>query len=230
MRYHVLAADYDGTLATHGRVPPTTLAAVRQLRASGRKLVLVTGRTLTDLLESFPEHDLCARIVAENGAVVYHPATRELRALAEPPPPAFARELARRTGAPVEVGRIIVATSQPHETAALELIHEQGLELQIIFNKGAVMILPPGVNKAVGLTAALEELGLSARDTVGVGDAENDHALLAICGCAVAVANALPSLKQRADIVTGGSASAGVTELIEQLLHDELVSLGPRIS
>jgi hydroxymethylpyrimidine pyrophosphatase-like HAD family hydrolase len=225
MRYHVLAADYDGTLATHGQVPDTTIAAVRRLRGSGRKLILVTGRQIDELLQIFPDAALCNRIVAENGAVIYNPTSKETRALAEPPPPAFAAELARRIGQPVAVGHVIVATWQPHEAVALELINETGLELQIVFNKGAVMILPSGINKAVGLVAALDELGLSARNTVGVGDAENDHAFLAICECAVAVANALPPLKGRADVVTGGAHSDGVTELIEQILRDDLQSL-----
>jgi hydroxymethylpyrimidine pyrophosphatase-like HAD family hydrolase len=225
MRYHVLAADYDGTLATHGKVPPSTVDAIKRLRASGRKLILVTGRELDELLEIFPEAELCERIVAENGAVIYRPATKEIRTLVEPPPPAFAAELSRRIGEPVAVGRVIVATWQPHEAVALELIQRMGLELQIVFNKGAVMILPSGMNKAVGLTAALDELGLSPRNTVGVGDAENDHAFLAICECGVAVANALPPLKERADVVTGASHSEGVAELIDQMLRDDLKSL-----
>ncbi|HEY0712791.1 MAG TPA: HAD-IIB family hydrolase [Polyangia bacterium] len=229
MRYHVLAADYDGTLATHGKVPPATIAAVRRLKASGRKLVLVTGRELKDLFEIFPEHDLCDRIVAENGALIYRPATKEIRTLVEAPPPAFAEELIRRIGGAVgvSVGHVIVATWQPYEQVALELIQEMALELQIIFNKGAVMILPSGVNKAVGLTAALEELGISARSCAGVGDAENDHAFLSISECAVAVANALGPLKERADVVTGGSHSQGVTELIEQMIRDDLKTLEP---
>jgi hydroxymethylpyrimidine pyrophosphatase-like HAD family hydrolase len=227
MRYHVLAADYDGTLATHGQVPASTVGALRRLRASGRKMVLVTGRELGELLSIFPDHDLCDRIVAENGAVIYRPATKESQALAEPPPAAFAEELSRRIGAPVAVGKVIVATWQPHETVALELIQEMGLELQIIFNKGAVMILPSGVNKAVGLNAALLELGLSARSAVGVGDAENDHAFLSICECGVATANALGPLKERADVVTGASHSEGVNELIELMLRDDLASLEP---
>ena len=77
-----------------------------------------------------------------------------------------------------------------------------GLELQVIFNKGAVMVLPAGVNKATGLARALERSGLSPHNAVGIGDAENDHALLRLCGCGVAVANALPRLKEAADIVT----------------------------
>jgi HAD superfamily hydrolase (TIGR01484 family) len=58
----------------------------------------------------------------------------------------------------------------------LETIRELGLELQVIFNKGAVMVLPSGINKATGLRAALDELQLSPHDAVAVGDAENDHA------------------------------------------------------
>ena len=98
MRYHVLAADYDGTLAHHGRVSASTVDALRLLRESGRKLVLVTGRQLPELLEIFPELDLCDRVVAENGAVLYNPASRQTRCLAEPPPPAFARRLSEAIG------------------------------------------------------------------------------------------------------------------------------------
>jgi hydroxymethylpyrimidine pyrophosphatase-like HAD family hydrolase len=229
MRYHVLAADYDGTLAEHGKVTPTTVAALRALRESGRKLVMVTGRQLPELLEVFPEVPLFDRVVAENGALVYRPGTKESRLLAEPPPPAFARRLSERIGRPLEVGRVIVATWTPNEVAALELINEMGLELQVIFNKGAVMILPSGVNKALGLQAALDELGLSARNAVGVGDAENDHAFLSICECGVAVGNALASLKDRADIVTSGERGAGVEELVRSIVSDDLRSFEPRL-
>ena len=101
---------------------------------------------------------------------------------------------------PLTVGRSIVATWEPNETTVLEAIRELGLDLQIIFNKGAVMVLPSGMNKAAGLAAALRELELSPHNVVGVGDAENDHAFLRACGCAAAVANALPTVKETADI------------------------------
>ena len=90
----------------------------------------------------------------------------------------FIDELARRGVPRIEVGDVIVATWEPHETTVLQTIHDLGLELQIIFNKGAVMILPTGVNKATGLAAALKKLGISRHNTVGVGDAENDEAFL----------------------------------------------------
>jgi HAD superfamily hydrolase (TIGR01484 family) len=224
MRFHALATDYDGTLATHGTVDEPTLAALQRLLASGRKLIMVTGRELPDLMSTFPRLDLFESVVAENGALLYRPGTREERALAVPPPEAFLSALRSRGVQPVSVGRAIVATWEPHEKAVLDAIHELGLELQVIFNKGAVMVLPSGVNKATGLAAALKELGLSPHNVAGVGDAENDHAFLRLCGCSVVVANALPGLKEIADWVTAGAHGKGVCELIGELLADDLAA------
>jgi len=228
MRYLALCCDYDGTLAHDGQVPATTLAALERLRASGRRLVLVTGRELVDLEQVCPRLDLFSYVVAENGALLYRPDTRELRLLADPPPPRFAAAL-RERGVPVSVGRVIVATVQPHEARVLETIRDLGLELQVIFNKGAVMVLPAGVNKATGLGQALAAMGLSPHNAVGVGDAENDHAFLNLCECAVAVANALPTLREKADYVTTGDHGAGVSELIAGLLEDDLRRCEPRL-
>ena len=103
-----------------------------------------------------------------------------------------------------------------------DAIRELGLNSRIILNKGAVMVLPVGVDKASGLAAALAELGLSAQDIAAVGDAENDETFLRACGFAAAVANALPALKAEADLVTKGDRGAGVVELVEAILRDGL--------
>src|SRR2546425_7780470 len=225
MRYHALACDYDGTIAWDGEVSARTIQALEDVRKSGRKLILVTGRELDDLVKVFPRLDLFDRVVAENGALLYRPATREERLLAERPPDKFWQELIKRGAERVSVGRVIVATWRPHETTAVELIRDLGLELQVIFNKGAVMILPSGVNKATGLNAALEELGLSPHNVVGIGDAENDHAFLALCECSVAVENALDTLKERVDWVTSESHGNGTVELIQALIATDLEHL-----
>jgi hypothetical protein len=161
MRYVVLAADYDGTLASDGVVEDETLAALGRLRSSGRKLVLVTGRELEGLLRLFPQVDLFDRIVAENGAVVYCPYDRQVEILGDAPPEPFVTALRTRDVVPLSIGHVIVATWEPNETVVLETIRDLGLELHVIFNKGAVMVLPPGVNKAhwpresVGAAASL---------------------------------------------------------------------------
>jgi HAD superfamily hydrolase (TIGR01484 family) len=222
MRYLALACDYDGTLARDGRVDAPTLAALERVRASGRKLLLVTGRELDDLMATFPHLELFDMAVVENGALLYTPATKAERLIAEPPSEPFVALLKQRGVAPLSVGRTIVATWRPHETTVLEAIRDLGLELQVIFNKDAVMVLPSGVNKATGLTAALTELGLSHHNVAGVGDAENDHAFLELCECSAAVANALPMLRARADIALAADHGAGVAELIAELLDDDL--------
>jgi len=227
MHYQALCCDYDGTLATAGRVLPETVQALERLIASGRRLVLVTGRELDDLQRVCPRLDLFEYVVAENGALLYHPATGAETALADRPPESFIAALRNKGVSPVSAGRVIVATWEPHEKAVLEAIHELGLELQVIFNKGAVMVLPSGINKASGLKCALQKMRLAAHNVVGIGDAENDHALLGMCGCAVAVANALPTLKSAADIVTSADQGAGVVELVEELLRDDLASRAP---
>lgn len=225
MRFHALATDYDGTIAHDGGVDGPTLAALERVRKSGRKLILVSGRELPDLNTVFDRLDLFDLAVLENGAIIYNPQTKETRVLAEPPPPKFAAELKKRGVKPVSVGHVIVATFQPHQDIVFKTIHDLGLELQVIFNKDAVMVLPSGVNKATGLTAALEELGLSPHNAVGVGDAENDHAFLRLCECSAAVDNALPAVKETADVVTPSKRGAGVAELIDLLLATDLSDL-----
>jgi hydroxymethylpyrimidine pyrophosphatase-like HAD family hydrolase len=229
MRFHVLATDYDGTIAHHGIVDDATQEAMARIRASGRKLILVTGRELPDLQKTFPNIELFDAIVAENGALIYQPGKRTTRLLGERPPDIFAKSLIDQGVSPLSVGQVIVATWQPHEQIVLETIRALGLELQVVFNKGAVMVLPSGINKAVGLRAALEDLGLSPHNAVGVGDAENDHAFLNVCECAVAVSNALPSLKDHADLVTARDHGAGVQELIDLMISSDLAVVSERL-
>ena len=230
MRYLALCTDYDGTLAHHGRVDKPTLAALEEFKASGRKLLMVTGREIADLLKVFDRLDLFELVVAENGATIYKPASKEERPLVDAPSDRFVDELRKRGVDRLSVGKCIVATWQPHEKVVLETIRDLGLELQVIFNKGAVMVLPSGMNKAAGLQAALAELDISVHNTVGVGDAENDHAFLSLCEFSAAVANALPAVKDTADHVLKADHGAGVTELIRKVLDDDLASLGAKLA
>lgn len=222
MRYLALATDYDGTIARHGTVDDGVWEALRRLRESGRRVILATGRRLEELQAICPRLDAFDRVVAENGAVVFDPQTKESTVIGEPPPERFVADLRRRNVRPLDVGRVVAATEKPHDRDVLDAIRELGLELHVIFNRDSVMVLPPGVNKATGLNAALKQLGLSPHNAVAVGDSENDHALFAACECAVAVAGSVPALLDRADLVTRGGAGEGVVELVERLLKDDL--------
>lgn len=222
MRFPALATDYDGTLARDGSVDDPTWAAVERLRASGRRMVLVTGRELEDLLAICPRVGLFDRVVAENGALLYRPGDRTERTLAPRPPEAFVRELIARGVGPISTGRVIVATWEPHREAVEATIRDLKLDLHVIPNKRALMVLPSGVDKASGLLEALGELGLAPGEVVAVGDAENDRAMLDASGFAAAVANALPGLVGHADLVTEGERGEGVAELIDRIIAGTL--------
>ncbi len=169
----------------------------------------------------FPALAVFDLVVAENGALLYWPKSGETRALAAAPPREFVEKLGRLGVGPVSVGQCIVATWEPHDAAVLHAIKDMELDLSIIFNKGAVMILPTGVDKASGLKAAFAALNVAASETIAFGDAENDLPFLKLCGFSVAVGNALDSVKQAADWTTQAPRGAGVAELLDQYLAFE---------
>jgi hydroxymethylpyrimidine pyrophosphatase-like HAD family hydrolase len=222
MRYLALAADYDGTLASHDRVSEQAIRALERLRTSGRRAILVTGRRVDDLLSVCPCARLFDLIVAENGAIVYNPGSREETRLANPPSKLLVKGLRERGVEPLEIGQVVVGTQAAHRTAVQDVIWELGLEAQVIGNRGALMGLPAGVNKATGLDRALRNLGLSRHEVVGIGDAENDHSFLELCECSAAVANSVPSLKAWVNLVTSAENGGGVIELIEELIANDL--------
>jgi hydroxymethylpyrimidine pyrophosphatase-like HAD family hydrolase len=225
MTFDALATDYDGTLAHDGVVDDPTVAALVRARDAGLKLVMVTGRELGDLFNTFAHSALFDAIVAENGAVLYHPSTKEVKVLSDPPPAPLIEWLTSAK-IPLSVGHSIVATVTPHEHDVLAAIRHLQLEWHVIFNKGSVMALPASVTKATGLAPALESIGVAAERTVGVGDAENDQAFLSACGRGVAVANALATVKEMADHTTAGARGAGVVELIDVILRGDAIEAG----
>lgn len=229
MRYLALVTDYDGVVASDGSFSHSAVTAIECLRTSGRRAILVTGRRLDNLVEVCSHLSLFDYVVAENGAVLYEPRTRREVLLGKRPPDQFIECLKTRGVQPLEVGRVVVSTWLPHHRVVLDAIQEAGLELQIVFNRSAVMVLPCGITKVTGVDYALRRLGLSFHEVVAIGDAQNDHSFMEASECAVAVANALPSTRAIADIVTKQANGQGVAELIEQLLADDLGLMRGRV-
>jgi hydroxymethylpyrimidine pyrophosphatase-like HAD family hydrolase len=221
MRYSVLAVDYDGTLASRGWVDEGTKEALRQVKASGRRVILATGRELDGLRRVFGDLALFDAVVVENGGVLHDPVRDETTLLCPPASPRFIAALKERGVIGLAVGRAVVATSATHVPTVLEVIRRLQMDLQVAFNREAAMVLPAGVDKASGLSVALRRLGLSTPSAIAIGDAENDHPLLAACGCGVATASAIPALKARAHLVTTGEGGAGVREVVARLVASD---------
>lgn len=70
MKLCVIALDYDGTIAQHGRIEPLVIEAVRETQARGIVVILVTGRIMTELRRVLPDPELFDAVVSENGAVL----------------------------------------------------------------------------------------------------------------------------------------------------------------
>jgi len=222
VRFRVLACDFDGTIATAGVVTASTLTSLERVRQSGRRLLLVTGRTRPQLEAVFGGWTLFDRVVLENGAVLIDPSSGTERLLCAPVSSRLEPELRRRGVDPVVVGRAICAASIRHLDAVRDAIRDLGLPLETVVNRGGVVILPRGVSKASGAAAALLDVGEPAEACVAVGDAENDLPMLALAGCGVAVADALDTVRAQADLVMLGPSGEGVSELARRLVADDL--------
>ena len=220
MNFRMLASDYDGTIATDGKILSEPERALQDLREAGWLAALVTGRELEDLLNVCPQIALFDLVVAENGAVLYFPRTKEILDQASAPPLRLTSELANR-GIPFSKGRIIVGTPSDLAEEVTSIVKELGLDLVAILNKDSVMFLPPGVDKASGLAAGARLLDVKLSEIVGIGDAENDLALLRACGFSVAVRNALDALKDVADFVTAQPNGKGVARFIRDHILDQ---------
>ena len=167
MRFEALATDYDGTIAHDGVVDRADARrADARARRPGCRLIMVTGRELSDLFNTFA-HSRAVR--PDRGG--------ERRGALRPGDAGGRRCMARRAAA--RAGRAAHGTrtfrfrsamrssprSSRYEHQVLSAIHDLGLEWHVIFNKGSVMALPADVTKASGLAPALAALGLRAERT-----------------------------------------------------------------
>jgi hydroxymethylpyrimidine pyrophosphatase-like HAD family hydrolase len=211
--FRALACDYDGTIASGDRIVPAALDALARAREAGLRLILVTGRTFFELTRVCEHLDLFEAVVAENGAVLYQPAVDTIADLAPPPPPRLLAELDRR-GIPYQLGRAIIGTARAREAEVREALAAAGVALDLIPNRGALMLLPAGITKGSGVRVGIRELGLSFHDVLALGDAENDLDLFAACGAAGCPASAEAPVRERADWVFPGADGEAIADAI----------------
>jgi hydroxymethylpyrimidine pyrophosphatase-like HAD family hydrolase len=216
MKLCVLALDYDGTIAINDRPDSSVLAAIAEARSNGVKVLLVTGRILSELRRVADDLRFVDAVVAENGAVVYFPDSGHRTVLGQPVNPALTARLAELNIA-YQAGECLIDADATAAPAMLDVIHALELPVVLLFNRSRVMALAQGISKATGLTTVLNMLRASPRNTVAIGDAENDHELLRVAEIGAAVAWGSRSLQAAADIVISGASPAAVGDFIRRL-------------
>ena len=210
--FKVVAVDIDGTLTSNGALSSEAMRSIRDARLTGTQVVLVTGRIGRELQADFPHlADEADALVLENGAVAV--VDGRLVALAPPVDSVLDAELGAR-GIPFRRGEVLIAADGEYAVDAVEAIATLGLDCQIIRNRGALMVLPAGVNKGTGLCGILARMNRSPHNTIAIGDAENDVSMMAAAELGVAVANALPSVKAHADEVLDEADGRGVSQVL----------------
>ncbi|HUH68901.1 MAG TPA: HAD hydrolase family protein [Mycobacterium sp.] len=210
--FRVVAVDLDGTLTSGGQVSAQALEAVDRVRRDGLQVVLVTGRIVTELAANFPQiTDHVDALVAENGAVTV--TAGRTYPLSAPVDRALGAALDQRE-VPYRRGEVILAADGDYAATILEAIGALNLDCQIVRDRAALMVVPAGVTKGTGLAAVLTEMNLSPHNTIAIGDAENDLSLFGSAEIGVAAANALSSVRERADLVLEQPDGAGVAELL----------------
>ncbi|HZG71182.1 MAG TPA: Cof-type HAD-IIB family hydrolase [Chondromyces sp.] len=87
----------------------------------------------------------------------------------------------------------------------------------IRWHEYSVDILPSGGSKAEGIKKMIQRLGFQMKDVYAFGDGLNDIEMLEAVGTGVAMGNALPIVKEHADLVTADAAEDGIYKGLKKL-------------
>jgi hydroxymethylpyrimidine pyrophosphatase-like HAD family hydrolase len=211
----VFAVDCDRTLTGPDLQPdPEALRALAALRQTGIRCILVTGRSRKDL-EPFDVGTSFDAFALEGGALwgpwntLIRPANGDVALKAADRVSAAGIAVERRT------------TSFSVALADLPAVSELAGDCSLQINVDRVDVLPPRVDKGVGLDAALASLAARAAHVVAIGDAENDLAMFDRADVCLAVVNAVPLLKEHADEVLELPGPAAVVDAVRRLLKGD---------
>ena len=134
-------------------------------------------------------------VIAENGAVVDFPASGRH---VWPVIPARAFVDSCGAASPFLWSKPILVAGRVGGNRVLG-VRETEQPLILAFNRGRLMVLPQAIAKSTVCGRRCSRSRVSIHNTVGIGDAENDHDLLDACEVGVAVAWGSPALRAVAD-------------------------------
>jgi hydroxymethylpyrimidine pyrophosphatase-like HAD family hydrolase len=210
----VVALDVDGTLFDGHSVDPAAVEAIESAVAGAHVVVIVSGRPWRDLQRIIPDVLRSTSLaVCEHGAVLVDVASETVRHLAAPVDPAVPAMIAASDGEEMVVYEATVGLPASARHIAEAACAQVG-GCYVVGNKDSIAIVPNGCDKGTGLAYATEQLGMSDRPLLAIGDATNDLPMFAIADVSVAVANAEPALVATGIEITRRAFGAGVAEAL----------------
>lgn len=207
----VLATDYDRTLTDDALAPVVeALDALAEARKAGLKVIVVSGRGIR-FLEKEVGH-VADALVAENGCLVSRPGQAPI---ATGGCDVDLHERLLAAGVEAEVGDVLASFWTRDVERVLP--HLRGVAVHLVRNRDRTMLLPQGVDKATGLRVALRLLGHDLESAAAAGDGENDLPMIRAVAHGIAVANAVPALKEHATFVTSRPGGHGIAEWVREI-------------
>ncbi|MCI4343231.1 MAG: Cof-type HAD-IIB family hydrolase [Thermoplasmata archaeon] len=205
--------DLDRTiLRPGGRATEAARRALREVRAWGLPVLLVSGRPYEDLARlarPFGEWD---GWVAEDGAVVEAPIGRPPRVRGLRTARAVRRRLAAHPSLQPELGRVVASVPRAQGRTLRRAL--AGLPVRIEANVDRLMVVPADLDKHAGIRTALGLLGDPRAGYAAIGDAENDIEMLRRAALSGAVANAIPTVRSVVGYVCRRPFDRGVLEFV----------------
>ncbi|MDH5806201.1 MAG: HAD hydrolase family protein [Candidatus Methanomethylicaceae archaeon] len=218
MNIDIVVMDYDRTIADE-----ESLMINEELKSFlkiiPQKKILATGRTLNNIPDK-SVFKIFDAIVAENGTVVVINGVKEIlpnknwNILKE-----LIIKASEKRNLKLLYGEVIIFGRIEDYEKTLDLLEKEGMlkEIFIDFNKNNFMILPKYWNKGKGVKIVIEKIG--GGKVMAIGDELNDLSLFEIADIKVAVSNAIPEVKSKADIICEEKNGKGVLQILKKYLR-----------
>ena len=202
LKIKCLVLDFDRTLVnpSNPELDEKLKESLIRLRSRNIKLIIASGRALDFMLDFKTKNPIWDAIVAENGAIVYFPQTRNTIRINEVDGKRICGVFSNARF-PADIRDSTVSVKRRYERRIRQILDSDGIEANIERNVDDIMIMPRNVNKKAGIRMALGELGIEPKSCAFFGDSENDISMFTFPGLTVAMKKAHPELKKQADEV-----------------------------
>ena len=116
--------------------------------------------------------------------------------------------------------KVVVAIDEAYLNERIKEIPASFYErFEIIKTRNNLLeFMPKGITKAYGISLLAKDLGIRAEEIMTLGDEENDLPMIEYAGLGVAMANAIPLVKEAADVVTDTNDQDGVAKAVEKYI------------